>query len=128
MDNAAKALLMAAAILIAVAIVGIGIYILTSSNAMKKAAVNQIDPTTVSTINSQLEVYSGKVKGTQLIQCINAARAINNKHSFPELITLKGSPLPNSTISGINELSDYTISFKYSTMGYITDISYELSK
>ena len=43
MDNASKALIMAGAILIAVAIVGIGIYIFSAANGMTDDALNKID-------------------------------------------------------------------------------------
>ena len=126
MDNASKALIMAGAILIAVAIVGIGIYIFTTANSMTDDALNQIDALTVQSINSQLEQYAGTIRGRELKQCINAARSINNKKSLPngEQIKLKGDTLPQSTVTDIVDNQTYTVSFEYSAAGYISNIIY----
>ena len=66
MDNASKALIMAGAILIAVAIVGIGIYIFSAANGMTDDALNQIDALTVTSINSQLQQYEGEIRGREV--------------------------------------------------------------
>ena len=78
MDNASKALIMAGAILIAVAIVGIGIYIFSSSNALTNDAVDQIDTIAVQMFNNtfyQYATHGEAVNGTRAEQLYNAAQA-----------------------------------------------------
>lgn len=123
MDNASKALIMAGAILIAVAIVGIGIYIFSSANSMTDDALNQIDALTVTSINSQLQQYEGQIRGRELKTAINTARSINKQHTLPDggEITVNGSALPDN-LTGITDNKTYTVYFVYSTAGYINDI------
>ena len=78
MDNASKALIMAGAILIAVAIVGIGIYIFSASNSLTNNAVDQIDTIAVQMFNNnflqyaeQDEVING-LRTTQLYDAVNS--------------------------------------------------------
>ena len=126
MDNASKALIMAGAILIAVAIVGIGIYIFSSANSMTDDALKQIDSLTVTSINSPLQQYEGTISGSELRQAINAARSINKQNTLPngEQILVNGKPLEDNITSGIVDNQSYTVSFKYSDAGYINDIIY----
>ena len=126
MDNASKALIMAGAILIAVAIVGIGIYIFSSANSMTDDALKQIDSLTVTSINSPLQQYEGTIRGSELRQAINAARSINKQNTLPngEQILVNGKPLEDNITSGIVDNQSYTVSFKYSDAGYINDIIY----
>lgn len=74
MDNASKALIMAGAILIAVAIVGIGIYIFSASNSLTNNAVNQIDTIAVQMFNNTFTQYA---VGTEMDpdEVINGTRA-----------------------------------------------------
>lgn len=127
MDNASKALIMAGAILIAVAIVGIGIYIFSSANSMTDDALNQIDALTVTSINSQLQQYEGTIRGRELRQAINTARSINKQNTLPDggAITVNGQSLEDNITSGIVDNQSYTVSFGYSDAGYISNIQYQ---
>lgn len=126
MDNASKALIMAGAILIAVAIVGIGIYIFSSANSMTDDALNQIDALTVTSINSQLQQYEGKIRGRELKTAINTARSINAQKTLPDggEIKVNYDALP-SDLTSITDNQTYTVSFDYSTAGYISNIKYQ---
>lgn len=78
MDNASKALIMAGAILIAVAIVGIGIYIFSSANSLTNDAVDQIDTIAVQMFNNNFYQYASHnedINGTRAEQLYNAASA-----------------------------------------------------
>ena len=124
MDNASKALIMAGAILIAVAIVGIGIYIFSAANGMTDDALNQIDALTVTSINSQLQQYEGAIRGRELKQAINIARSINKQNTLPDSgkIQVNGSALTVTSTSGITDNTTYTVTFGYSDAGYINNI------
>ena len=89
MDNASKALIMAGAILISVAIVVIGIYIFTTANALTDDAVGQIDALAVSAVNSKIEMYEGNGKrGTEVKQMMRDMNTINKQDALPTDITL----------------------------------------
>ena len=80
MDNASKALIMAGAILIAVAIVGIGIYIFSASNSLTNNAVGQIDTIAVQMFNNTFTQYAVGVQQGQKVpgkadEIINGTRA-----------------------------------------------------
>ena len=58
MDNASKALIMAGAILISVAIVGIGIYIFSVANNMTGSAVDRMNSLEVQSFNADFYSYA----------------------------------------------------------------------
>ena len=126
MDNASKALIMAGAILIAVAIVGIGIYIFSAANGMTDDALNQIDALTVTSINSQLQQYEGEIRGRELKQAINIARSINKQNTLPDSgkIQVNTADLTDTSTSGIVDNQTYTVTFGYSDAGYINNIKF----
>lgn len=123
MDNASKALIMAGAILIAVAIVGIGIYIFSSANSMTDDALNQIDALTVTSINSQLQQYEGEIRGREVKQLINTARSINKQNALPDEIKLNKSAIVDNSTTSYTDNKTYTVSFTYNASGYISDIT-----
>ena len=82
MDNASKALIMAGAILISVAIVGIGIYIFSTASGLATRSVDDIGAMDVQTFNSRFYAYavesaSGEViNGTQARALESYAKSI----------------------------------------------------
>ena len=133
MDNASKALIMAGAILLAASIIGVGAYILSSTNLMTDAAINQINPLVVTAVNSQLQPYEGEIKGSALKQLINMAKSVNARDSISEKIkfSIGESTYENAlTIekfkaSNVEDDKDYEVNFSYSNTGYINLIMYE---
>ena len=78
MDNASKALIMAGAILISVAIVGIGIYIFSAANSMTNDAVNSMDSVQVQIFNNNFYRYandSDKILGSRVKELIRFANS-----------------------------------------------------
>lgn len=118
MDNASKALIMAGAILIAVAIVGIGIYIFTTANALTDDAVGQIDALAVSAVNSRIETYLGEaVRGSAVKQLEREINVLNAQNAMPTKITISGA-------SGVKDNSRYNVSATYDQKtGYITSVT-----
>ena len=123
MDNASKALIMAGAILIAVAIVGIGIYIFSAANGMTDDALNQIDALTVTSINSQLQQYEGTIRGREVKALLNTARSINKQNALPDsqqiqakLPGVDSGAIPINTKS-IKDNSTYKVTFTYGGPG-----------
>lgn len=79
MDNASKALIMAGAILISVAIVGIGIYIFSAANSMTNDAVSSMETTQVQMFNNQFYQYAAqdsRILGTRALELYNHAVSV----------------------------------------------------
>lgn len=83
MDNASKALIIAGAILLAVAIIGIGIYIYSAANSTIKDSMDSMDATSAFAFNQRFSVYMNKaISGTQVKQFLD--EVINNNTKYPD--------------------------------------------
>lgn len=112
MDNASKALIMAGAILIAVAIVGIGIYIFSASNSLTNNAVDQIDTIAVQMFNNTFYQYASNgeaVNGTRAEQLCNAAKA--------------NGITPTGVTGNFNPREKYTITYGTNDSGYVSSVT-----
>lgn len=90
MDNASKALIMAGAVLISIALVGVGVYIFSSTNTMVGGANQQLDDAAAQMTNSTLGQYAGtKVRGSTVKQLFEKARISNVNKTLPVDITVK---------------------------------------
>lgn len=112
MDNASKALIMAGAILISVAIVGIGIYIFSAANSMTNDAVNSMDSTQVAMFNNRFYSYANdgdEVLGTRARELVNHATLQNVSITKPETI---------------EDRTKYKVTYEYDTSasGYISKV------
>ena len=124
MDNASKALIMAGAILIAVALVGMGIYLVSIISNPADSAVTLIDTNDVLTKNQQIEMYCGEsVKGSEVITLLKLCNTMNVQNYFPDDLTVSGavSAFDNAAISaGIVASARYKVECTYGTDdGYI---------
>ena len=91
MDNASKALIMAGAILISIAIVGVGVYIFSSTSTIGNTAGQQIDATQAQMTNSTLRQYAGtRVKGSQVEEFREYIKVLNTNKTLPIDITYSG--------------------------------------
>ena len=92
MDNASKALIMAGAILISIAIVGVGVYIFSSTSSITSSGQQQIDATAAQTANSTLRQYTGtRVRGSTVKEFIEYINVLNTNDTFPVDITVTNS-------------------------------------
>ena len=107
MDNASKALIMAGAVLISIALVGVGVYIFSSTNSMIGNANNQLDDAAAQMTNSQLGQYAGtKVRGSTVKQLIEKVRISNINNSLPVDVTITISGSPVSADSAGDKITD----------------------
>ena len=129
MDNASKALIMAGAILIAVAIVGIGIYIFSASNSLTNNAVGQIDTIAVQMFNQTFTQYAKDkqtIHGERALQLANITLATNGVNFQYYTIQYSGfrvfKSLPGNA-GAIIPTRSYYIEYGYDDgTGYITDV------
>lgn len=118
MENASKALIIAGAILLAILIIALGVFIFNKA----KSATNMDDLSNqqVEAHNSTFQNYEGTINGTQAKALIDAVR--NNNQQMPSLgdITIDGV-----SISGITSNTDLaTEKNKYeATKQYVVSIT-----
>lgn len=87
MENASKALIIAASILLAIAIVGIGMYIYQSTNITETINDASIEME-IKQFNFKYEIYEGKKKGSMVKTLLDLA-AQNNETLYKEANTIK---------------------------------------
>lgn len=81
MENATKALLIAAAILIAIVVITLGVFVLGKGSTLVKEN-SDMSSVEISTYNSKFEGYCGKnIRGAQVRQLINAINQHNRTNS-----------------------------------------------
>lgn len=91
MDNASKALIMAGAILISLALVGLGVYIFSISSDLQGNAGQQMDVMAAQTTNKQLSNYAGtKVRGSNVKALYSLVDTLNVQEVFPVAINYMG--------------------------------------
>lgn len=84
MDNASKALIMAGAILIAVALVSLGVYLYQQAAGTISDGTRQVDASQMLMLNQEIEKFKGtSVRGSELTQLSNLMRAYNAEMVFP---------------------------------------------
>lgn len=104
MDNASKALIMAGAILISIAIVGVGVFIFSSTSSITNSGQQQIDAAAAQMANSTLRQYEGsRVRGSTVTEFIEYVKVLNKNKTYPKDITLSG------TTSGLTANAYYSV-------------------
>ena len=83
MENASKALLIAGAILLVIAIIAVGMYVFNMASGVTQGTAQQMDAMEIQAFNSQFESYAGdKVGGTEVKALIS--RVIANNSTYAE--------------------------------------------
>ena len=141
MENASKALIIAGAILLAILIIALGVYIF--NQAKSTTNMDELSNQQVQAHNNTFENYEGKINGTQAKALIDAVR--NNNQTMPDLgdilVTTTGlstnasGSKDNTLLSQVKSAFDptkrYTVSItNYQTAegqykGYVTAIKIE---
>lgn len=121
MDNASKALIMAGAILISLALVGLGVYIFSMSKDIQANTTQTMDSLAAQTTNTQLSNYAGKkTKGSNVLSLMSYIETLNAQDAFPVEIeygavgasysfTATGADVDSGDRSSIRESSYYEI-------------------
>lgn len=132
MDNASKALIMAGAILIAVALVSLGVYLYQSAAGKVNDGTRQVDASQMLMLNSEIEKFEGIIKGSELKQLVRLINADNKNQVFPTDLTITDSST-NATPIALNGTSyelgstrdsaNYTIGIVYSADGWVTGVT-----
>lgn len=122
MENATKALLIAAAILIAIVLISLGVYVLSQGTSMVKDNSDMSD-VEISTYNTKFEAYTGtNVSGSKVKQLINTVEQHNraNEEDASKTITFEGDL---DTVSEIKSGGAYKVEVvEYTSGGLIHKI------
>ena len=120
MDNASKALIMAGAILIAVALVGVGVYLYSSATGMMNSGVDELMSADMLTKNAKIEQYEGQITGSELKTLLRSLRAYNNQEIFPTELNA------GIEIGDVRNSANYNVTLDYDDQGWIDTIEVEL--
>lgn len=133
MENASKALLLAAAILIAIILISLGVYIVSQGSDVVGQGGKALDEVAIQQFNGKFDIYEGTKTGTQVKQLIKTVAA-NNASNPGQQVTLSASEdIVTGDInsykasSKIGNSKKYIISMTPGTAGVIDTISIQVS-
>lgn len=116
MENATKALLIAAAVLIVILLIAFGMRIFNSTGDASTQAQSTATSTAIQSFNGQFTGYIGKnITGTS-IRSLNTAVITSNKVNTSHQVTCT---IPTN----LDDAKLYTVSATYDTDGYIKTIT-----
>ncbi len=135
MENASKAILIAGAILLVMAIIGIGMVIFSQTRGTIDNMGTEIDSFAVQAHNNKFNSYVGQVTGSQVLECIQKALTTNSNQDLDArfkgiTVSLSGTVVIDSTKttytapSSFNTSKKYTGSVTYDTNGIIKTITF----
>lgn len=133
MENASKALLIAAAIIIAIILISLGVYVVRQGqSAMGSINISEHE---ISAFNSKWESYQGKQLGSSVKSLVTQVNNYNRTVNDDRYVTIDynteynassaTAEFPNSapTNTGtINSGTTYNITFQYTKAGLISHI------
>jgi hypothetical protein len=112
---------MAGAILLAVAIVGLGMYLFGQAQGVIDITDKQVETLGKAGVNSRILQYEGtNVRGTNVKQLLNWIDAANNNNVFPSNVTFATGSVTDP-VSVINTTL-YTVDCTIGTDGYVSTV------
>ena len=119
MENASKALLIAATVLVVILIIAFGMQIMNSSSGTTEQVSSTMSSSEAQAFNSQFTGYRGTQKGSavrNLLIAVAQSNTANPSHN----VTVTGT----STLAGVVDTRVYTVTLTYDEgTGYITGIA-----
>lgn len=119
MDNASKALIMAGAILLAVAIVGLGVYLFSLSQGLIDTAESSLSGLSITLQNNELLKYEGLRRGSEVRQLINSVNYLKN--NWPETLDYDEDSIKATAGVKSGKLYDVVMTTD-STSGYVNSV------
>lgn len=77
MENATKGLMIAGAILIAIVLIGLGVWLVSQTDVFKNQASSTLDEAAVTAFNSSIEQYEGKQSGSNIKALLTKLNTMN---------------------------------------------------
>ena len=145
MENASKALIIAGAILLSIAIIGVGMFVYNSVSSTITDAADMTQQE-IDTYNQDFEIYEGVRSGAQAKQLCDAIRSHNTNNTQDpslQIILVNGEATDGegpsalgeagTTTAEINTIKNsilsgrqYTVTLGYDTAGRITHVGIQL--
>lgn len=124
MENASKALIISGAVLIAIAIISIGVYIISSQKGVIDSNEKLGQTLEVKTFNSTFEKYEGSgKKGSEVKNLLIDIKTNNNMNSDKQIsITHNSKTDINEIQKGIHPNKSYVITINGYENGYVKSI------
>lgn len=118
MENASKAILIAGAILLTMAIIGVGMVIFSKAGGAVGEMGNDISGFSVTAHNNKFNMYVGKVTGSQVLECAQKALTTNQNENIQSQfkvvrVTLDGADMVKSTSTSYTTPANFNINKKY---------------
>lgn len=121
MENASKALLIAAAIIIAIILISLGVYVVRQGqSAMGSINISEHE---VSAFNSKWESYQGKQLGSSVKSLITQVNNYNRTANDGRIITIATEDQNNAT----KEFNEHTDTYNANTLGINSGTTYNIS-
>lgn len=90
MENATKGLMIAGAILIAIVLIGIGVFLVSQAQGFTKQGGQQFTEMEKQTFNSPIEQYEGKRNGSEVKNLLTKLNTVNMQLTTDETYEQKG--------------------------------------
>ena len=127
MENASKALIIAGAILIAILLIGIGMFLYQAAQQPISEAGAQMDEQAIRMFNSKFENYDGKQKGTSVKALISTVITSNSQDSDTRTVTVNGKSSSSdlsSLRSAVVDGKTYNVTIGFDDNGIVNAITY----
>ena len=132
MENASKALIIAGAILVSIALISVGMFVMTRTSDVTDQVGDLTTQQAAQTFNANFERYTGAQKGSSVKQLLSSIASNNQTNGAQHKISVKTPNIATATEDATNimaDLSNYTNSTTYTvkitkmTNGYISEIT-----
>ena len=120
MENASKALLFAAGILIAIILISVAVYIVSMSQESMSGTKNAMSRVQLMQFNQQFTTFEGRTTGSQIKQLISTINT-NNTNDPDQLVDLDVSGCQGVELTGAKDKGNF------STKGLGSSSKYEVS-
>ena len=121
MENASKALIIAGAILLAILIIALGVYIF--NQARSATNMDDLSNQQVEAHNATFQNYEGTINGTQAKALIDAIR--NNNQRMPDLGDIKVDGVSGNDLSDMAKLAEEKNSYEATSQYVVTITEYQ---
>lgn len=140
MENASKALLLAAAILIAIILISLGVYIVSQGSDVVGQGGQALDEVSIQQFNGKFDIYEGTITGSKVKQLIKTVSASNTSNPGQQVLITDSTgksiltPSTDSTTgattykatSAIGNSTKYKVTIGELVNGVITTITISL--
>ncbi len=121
MENASKALIIAGAILLAILIIALGVYIF--NQARSATNMDDLSNQQVEAHNATFQNYEGTINGTQAKALIDAIR--NNNQRMPDLGDITVDGVSGTNISDMTKLAEEKNTYEATSQYVVTITGYQ---